>query len=96
MPSTRAASPSRRAAQPSAHTGTDADRDRLFAEEDRHVAPSKCAPAGDSKIESRETEPALADPSSASTLEKVRLMLAAAVIEFVDTPEDGPGIRLRR
>jgi transcriptional regulator with XRE-family HTH domain len=29
------------------------------------------------------------------TLDKVRLTLEAAGIEFVGTPEDGPGIRLR-
>jgi hypothetical protein len=56
----------------------------------------KCAPAGESKIESHQTEHALADPSPAGTLDKVRLTLAAAGIEFVGTPEDGPGIRLRR
>ena len=31
-----------------------------------------------------------------STLEKLRLTLEAAGIEFIGTPEDGPGIRLRR
>jgi hypothetical protein len=56
----------------------------------------KCAPAGESRIESHQTEHALADPSPAGSLEKVRLMRAAAGIEFVGTPEDGPGIRLRR
>jgi transcriptional regulator with XRE-family HTH domain len=35
-------------------------------------------------------------PSHAGTLEKIRLTLEAAGIEFIGTPEDGPGIRLRR
>jgi transcriptional regulator with XRE-family HTH domain len=34
--------------------------------------------------------------SRSRTLDKVRLTLEAAGIEFVGTPEDGPGIRLRR
>lgn len=35
-------------------------------------------------------------PSRASTLLQVQKALEAAGIEFVGTPEDGPGIRLRR
>ena len=35
-------------------------------------------------------------PSRSSTLLEVRRALEAAGIEFIGTPEDGPGIRLRR
>jgi len=35
-------------------------------------------------------------PSRSSTLMDIRAALEAAGIEFVGTPDDGPGIRLRR
>ncbi len=35
-------------------------------------------------------------PSRSSTLIEVQKALEAAGIEFIGTPEDGPGIRLRR
>lgn len=35
-------------------------------------------------------------PSRTETLMQVKLALEAAGIEFIGTPEDGPGIRLRR
>jgi ribosome-binding protein aMBF1 (putative translation factor) len=35
-------------------------------------------------------------PSHTATLQKVKSALEAAGIEFIGTPEDGPGIRLHR
>jgi hypothetical protein len=35
-------------------------------------------------------------PSHSSTLMQVKKALEAAGVEFIGTPEDGPGIRLRR
>ena len=35
-------------------------------------------------------------PSHAATLDKIKAALESAGIEFIGTPEDGPGIRLRR
>jgi transcriptional regulator with XRE-family HTH domain len=35
-------------------------------------------------------------PSRSSTLTDIQRQLEAAGIEFIGTPEDGPGIRLRR
>lgn len=35
-------------------------------------------------------------PSHSATLQKIQSALEAAGIEFIGTPEDGPGIRLRR
>jgi transcriptional regulator with XRE-family HTH domain len=35
-------------------------------------------------------------PSRSATLAEIRRVLEAAGIEFIGTPEDGPGIRLRR
>ena len=35
-------------------------------------------------------------PSHSATLGKIKRALEAAGIEFIGTPEDGPGIRLRR
>jgi ribosome-binding protein aMBF1 (putative translation factor) len=35
-------------------------------------------------------------PSRSSTLMEVKQTLEAAGIEFIGTPEDGPGIRLRK
>jgi hypothetical protein len=35
-------------------------------------------------------------PSRSSTLAEVQRALEAAGVEFIGTPDDGPGIRLRR
>jgi DNA-binding Xre family transcriptional regulator len=35
-------------------------------------------------------------PSRSSTLREIQRTLEAAGIEFIGTPEDGPGIRLRK
>ena len=35
-------------------------------------------------------------PSRSATLARIQRVLEAAGVEFIGTPEDGPGIRLRR